>query len=77
MKLDKFIEHIKHKSLFINVFEDAHLLFIGTIGEYLTSTIRSKIHDSLIEKIEPLTNDFNIFVRLDVPEEHKQIIFEV
>ena len=74
MELDKFIAHIKHRSCFINIFEDAHLLFIGTIGEYLTSVIRGKIGDSLVEKIEPLTNDFNIFVRLDVPEEYKQMV---
>lgn len=68
MTLDQFINHIKHKSLMIDVFQcnnGCKQYYSGLIGSYLTSVVRSKIGSCRIEKIEPLVTSFNIFIEIE------------
>ena len=65
MKLGEFINHIKHNSLYIDIFgyDSAKIYFTGDIGTYKTSVIKSKINELKIGKIEPLVNSLNIFIK--------------
>lgn len=68
MKLIEFIDHIKHRSLNIkiendDIYGDFCTYFEGTIGEYQTAIIRSKLDNALIERIEPTAQSLRIFVR--------------
>ena len=64
MTLNEFINHLKHNSININVFEDGKIWYLGSVGSYKTSIVKSKIGNFRIEKIEPLELDenMNIFI---------------
>lgn len=64
MSLGEFIDHIKHNSLYIDVFgfDSATMYYTGYVGSYRTSVIKSKINNFKIGKIEPLVNSLNIFI---------------
>lgn len=63
MNVNEFLYHIKHNSLEINIFTGARIEFLGTVGEYKTAVVKEKIGECQIDKIEPLTNELNIFLR--------------
>lgn len=64
MRLDEFISHIKHNSLYIDVFgaNSAKIYYSDYIGAYKTSVVKSKIGSMIINKIEPLVNSLNIYI---------------
>ena len=74
MTLGEFLNHIKHKSLKIEIITTIHydnqsseVNFKGTLSEYQTSVVKSEINDKLIEIIIPgMKNDeynLGIFIK--------------
>lgn len=65
MTLNEFINHLKHNSININVFEGGKIWYLGSVGSYKTSIVKPKIGNFRIEKIEPLELDenMNIFIK--------------
>ncbi len=70
MTLNEFINHIKHNSLTINIFEkpydelDFHKIhFLGSVGEFKTAVIKRYIGEWRILKIEPLEFELNIYIK--------------
>ena len=65
MTMNEFINHLKHNSININVFESGKIWYLGSVGSYKTSIVKSKIGNFRIEKIEPLELDenMNIFIK--------------
>lgn len=65
MTLGEFINHIKHNSLYIDIFgyDTARMYFTGYVGSYKTAVVKSKIDDVEIGKIEPLVTSLNIFIK--------------
>ena len=63
MKLNDFIDHIKHNSLVVDIFTGARIEFLGTVGEFKNAVVRGKIGERQIEKIEPLSQSLNIFLK--------------
>lgn len=54
MKLNEFINHIKHNSVYINISNKFNnLLYSGTIGTYKTSVIKDKINNVNVKFIYP------------------------
>lgn len=68
MNLNDFISHIKHNSLWIDVFTGAKIEFLGTVGEFKNAVVRNKIGYRIINKIEPLVNSLNIFLEVEENE---------
>lgn len=65
MTLNEFVKELKHRSTYINVFYNAKIMFLGTVGEYSTAVIKDKIGSIPIAKIEPLTaGNLNIFLNV-------------
>lgn len=62
MNLNEFLNHIKHNSLVINIFTGARIEFLGTVGEFKTAVVKEKLGKCLIDKIETLTQELNIFL---------------
>jgi hypothetical protein len=56
MTLGEFLNHIKHKSLKIKIV-DRDEKFIGTVGEYETSVVKSEINNKPITIVFP--NEFH------------------
>jgi hypothetical protein len=59
MKIREFINHIKHKSLKITIYSNIlkpKVWFEGTIGEYSTSVVKSKLDNEEIQLIVPTKN---------------------
>lgn len=63
MILNDFIEHIKHNSLGIDIFGSCKMYYTGTIGTFKNAVVKSKIGNAIIEKIEPLSQSLNIFIK--------------
>ena len=64
MKLNEFVEHIKHKSLSIKIYDmDNKLIYENSIGGYLTSVIKSKIGNWIIKFIYPEDNLLMIYLK--------------
>ena len=70
MTLNEFINHIKHNSLTINIFEkpdealDFHKIhFLGSMGEFKNAVIKRYIGEWRIFKIEPLEFELNIYIK--------------
>ena len=65
MTMNEFINHLKHNSININVFESGKIWYLGSVGSYKTSIVKSKIGNFRIDKIEPLELDenMNIFIK--------------
>ncbi len=59
MTLGEFLNHIKHKSLKIEIHIESDILFEGTIGEYSTSVVKSKINNKKVSGVYPswISND--------------------
>lgn len=79
MTLGEFLKYIKHKSLkikiaYLNLNSDIELfndigLFKGTLGEYITSVVKSEINDKTIEIIYPgKENDLDIYIKEETNE---------
>lgn len=63
MTLIKFINHLKHKSIGLNVFYNAKIIYLGDVGTYLHWVNRNVFDDCKIIKIEPIpTDSLNIFI---------------
>lgn len=62
MKLNDFINHIKHNSLGIDIFTEAKIEYLGTVGDFKNAIVKNKIGERKIYKIEPLANSLNIFL---------------
>ena len=63
MTLNEFLSHIKHNSLGITIFTGARIEFLGTVGEYRTAIVKDKINNRIIDRIEPLVTELNIFIK--------------
>lgn len=63
MKLNEFICHIKHNSLGIDIFTGGRIEFLGTVGEFKNAIVKQKIGERQIDKIEPLSQSLNIFLK--------------
>ena len=59
MKLNEFIDHMKHNSVKIKIFDYLPNLelYSGDVGTYKTSVIKSEINDCFIVYIKP--DNFN------------------
>lgn len=60
-----FISHIKHKSLGLYIIEFNDVVYEGSIGEYLTSCVRSEVDNDIIDKIIPDDNVFIIYAHYE------------
>ena len=69
MTLNDFIEHIKHRSLSIDVSQRSGTQgiilerFHGTVGEYSTSLVKEKIGKVKIDYIVPDDNQLMIVIK--------------
>lgn len=63
MTLYEFISELKHKSLGLDIFTEARIEYLGTLGELLHAIVLGKIGHREIDKIEPLSKSLNIFLR--------------
>ena len=64
MNLGDFINELKHKSIFLNIFENGKIWFIGSMGELIHAVVYSKIINYKIDKIECIpTATLNIFIK--------------
>jgi hypothetical protein len=62
MNLNEFISHIKHRSLKICVSYGGGIAYLGTVGEFESANVRSKIGKCKINTIEPISGSLNIFL---------------
>ena len=69
MTLGEFLNHIKHKSLNIEVdamnLGTCHFRFKGTLGEYQTSVVKSEINDEKLIMVFPSekTEGLDIYIK--------------
>lgn len=63
MTINEFISHIKHKSLTINIFEGGKIWYLGDVGGFVHAVVQDKIGHRIIDKIEPIEFQLNIFIR--------------
>lgn len=67
MTLIEFINHLKHKSIGLNVFHNGKIIFLGDVGTYMHWVGRNLYDGSKVNKIEPIpTDSFNIFINLNL-----------
>ena len=63
MTLIQFINHLKHRSISLNIFYNAKIIYLGDVGSYMHWIYKSKFDDCKIIKIEPIpTDSLNIFI---------------
>lgn len=63
MTLIQFINHLKHKSIGLNVFYNAKIIYLGTVGDYMHWINKNVVANCRIIKIEPIpTDSFKIFI---------------
>lgn len=66
MTIADFISHIKHRSLGLIIIENTdETLYEGSIGEYLTSCVRSEVDNDIIDNIIPDDNVFIIYAHYE------------
>lgn len=67
MTLIEFINHLKHKSIGLNVFHNGKIIFLGDVGTYMHWVGRNLYDGCKVNKIEPIPADsFNIFINFDI-----------
>ena len=66
MNIQDFISHIKHRSLGLVIIEDNVDLYEGSIGEYLTACVKTRLDNDIIEKIIPNGNVFIIYAKYNM-----------
>ena len=63
MNLIEFINHLKHKSLYLFIYVNGHLQYWETLGNYIHYKHRG-IYDKLeIAKIGAINEGFNIYLK--------------
>ena len=74
MKLNEFINHIKHNSVYINISNKFNSsIYSGTIGEFKTSIIKDKINNVNVKFIYP----FELIDGFDITTDDESILKEV